>query len=297
MRPSTFTWAVSCLLLLVTSSLSPLRAQEDDEKAAKKKAQAASRALLAEGQRELQIEKYAAAAEKFQEAVDSDPENATAWQLLGFALHSDGKLDQAITAHLKATEFASTKQLGFYNLGCAYSMKNELDKAIEYLDKSTEGGFGQWKLFEEDPDLENVRKDPRFAKVAAKAKNGGRAPIETKDLEGEWTIRSGKRSGDNVPEERLGTVTFEKDKLTIPAGPNDKFVMSYTLKESSQVTFIDVKIESGPAPEGTAKGILKLTDGKLTLCYDPHGEERPTSFESTSGNGYFLFVMEKKTKE
>ena len=57
---------------------------------------------------------------------------------------------------------------------------------------------------------------------------------------------------------------------------------------------IDMKIDSGPAPEGAkAVGIIKIGDGEFTICYDSAGGERPEKFESTEENGCFMFKIEK----
>lgn len=254
--------------------------------------------LMAKGREYIQEEDYKSAAKEFQKAVDEDPEFGTAWQLLGYSLHLSGDLDKAIEAHMKASEFEESKLLALYNLGCAYSLKNEPDKAFDYLNKAVAAGFKQMNYFETDKDLDNLRKDPRFAKVVARAKNGGREPFDKEMLPGEWTFKSGKRAGEDIAEERLkGSATFADDKVTIPAGPDEKFVMSFKIKEGKKHTEIDLNIESGPAPEGKALGILKIEDGKLTLCYDPQGKNRPAKFESTGDNGFFLFVMEKKAEE
>jgi uncharacterized protein (TIGR03067 family) len=254
--------------------------------------------LMAEGRKYIQEQDYKAAAEEFQKAVDEDPEYGTAWQLLGYSLHLDGDLDKAIEAHKKAAEFDESKQLGLYNLGCAYSLKNDPDKAFEYLNKAVAAGFKQMDYFDNDKDLDNIRKDARFAKVVARAKNGGREPFDKEMLVGEWGFKSGKRAGEDIAEERLkGSATFTADKVTIPAGPNEKFVMSFKIKEGKKNAEIDLNIESGPAPEGKAIGIVKFDDKKLVLCYDPEGKNRPAKFESTGENGCFLFVLEKKADD
>ncbi|HYC76399.1 MAG TPA: tetratricopeptide repeat protein, partial [Planctomycetota bacterium] len=40
------------------------------------------------------------------------PENGSAWFQLGYALHAQGKLDDAIVAHKKAAEFKPTRTVG-----------------------------------------------------------------------------------------------------------------------------------------------------------------------------------------
>lgn len=50
----------------------------------------------------------------------------------------------------------------FYNQACGYSIKKDLDKAFEALDKSIALGFEDKKLMESDSDLDNLRGDARY---------------------------------------------------------------------------------------------------------------------------------------
>lgn len=49
-----------------------------------------------------------------------------------------------------------------YNIACAYSIMKNPDEAIRWLRKTADGGFPCYPLFESDPYLNNLRKDPRF---------------------------------------------------------------------------------------------------------------------------------------
>lgn len=119
--------------------------------------------------------------------------------------------------------------------------------------------------------------------------------FDAKSLVGSWKVTSGKKSGAKSEGHALPADIKVTDKtLTIPAGPDDAFVMAYELDTSKSPMQIDLEIKEGPAPEGTtAAGIFKYEDNKLTLCYNAMGADRPADFESTEENGFFLFVMEK----
>ena len=87
-------------------------------------------------------------------------------------------------------------------------------------------------------------------------------------------------------------ITIDEKLITIPVGPDSAFEMSYTIDADKTPATIDMKIEAGPAPEGSALGIIKMENGKFILCYDPTGTDRPDKFESTSEDGRFMFEME-----
>src|SRR5262249_5438449 len=63
--------------------------------------------------------------------------------------------------------------------------------------------------------------------VAVGAADDAKPPDPGK-LVGDWTYVSGVRGGEKVDKERLaGKVTVTKDTFTLPAGPQDKFVIAY----------------------------------------------------------------------
>lgn len=116
--------------------------------------------------------------------------------------------------------------------------------------------------------------------------------FDAKEMIGEWRCVSGKRAGEDVPDDRMApSIKFTKDGITIPIGPDSAFEMSYTIDADKSPAEIDMEIENGPG-DGTALGIVKIADGKFWLCYDPTGQNRPEAFESTEENGCFLFEME-----
>jgi len=113
-------------------------------------------------------------------------------------------------------------------------------------------------------------------------------------IAGQWKVVSGMRAGDEVSEDRLPPeVEITAKKLTMPVPEGDPFVMVYKIDASKKPMEINIEIESGPAPEGKALGIIKMEKGKLMLCYDPMGENRPKKFKTSEDDGFFMFTMEK----
>src|SRR5262245_34668476 len=106
-------------------------------------------------------------------------------------------------------------------------------------------------------------------------------------LVGDWNYVSGVRAGDKIDKERLmGKVTISKDTITVPAGPDQKFIMAYKIDASASPAKIDIDIKDGPA-KGNAEGLIELKDGELKLIYTPGSGKRPAKFESTKENEAF----------
>ncbi len=121
-------------------------------------------------------------------------------------------------------------------------------------------------------------------------------PLDPAKLVGDWTVVEGTKAGDKA-EKLDGTLTVAKDKLTLTAG-DLKFVFAYKLDEKAAPATIDMTIlEPESFKDGKAKGILKMADGKVSLCYHPMGGDRPKEFKSTKEDGNFLFVMKKKDEK
>src|SRR5262245_7387595 len=57
-----------------------------------------------------------------------------------------------------------------YNIACAYSVMKKAEPAIRWLQTAADDGFPCYPLFENDPYLDNLRKDPRFIELMAKLK-------------------------------------------------------------------------------------------------------------------------------
>jgi poly(3-hydroxybutyrate) depolymerase len=91
----------------------------------------------------------------------------------GIAALKADRNDEGIACFKRCMELVPTDPISPYNVACGYSRKGELDPAFEYLDKAATLGFGNLNdptgksnivAAGEDTDLENARKDPRWAK-------------------------------------------------------------------------------------------------------------------------------------
>lgn len=76
---------------------------------------------------------------------------------------------------LSAKAFQASADRGYrtatslYNEACALSRGEKKDAALDLLRRCLDAGFDQPDLFDKDDDLDNVRKDPRFAALADEA--------------------------------------------------------------------------------------------------------------------------------
>lgn len=125
--------------------------------------------------------------------------------------------------------------------------------------------------------------------------------LDPAKLVGKWKltegVKAGEKSGDDA---KKGTTEVTKDKITL-ANADATFVFGYKVDAAKTPAEVDFEILEPEGLKGAkAKGIIKLEGGKMTMCYHPMMGDRPTKFESTKDNGFYLFTFkaaEEKKKE
>ena len=119
----------------------------------------------------LEQKKFGDAAALLGQAVSDDPDNGHAWQLYGFALHAEGKLDEALAVHQKAASFPKLRGIAMYNVACVHALQGDAEQAFAALDEAVAAGFAGADHMEKDPDLAALRADPRFAAAVGRARS------------------------------------------------------------------------------------------------------------------------------
>ena len=115
-------------------------------------------AVLAFSQVKEQVEEYAKSQKKGIDAITAK------------------KYDDGVAAFNRCLEIVPDDATTAYNLACVHSLKSEADAALEWLGKAVDWGFAAQSSDEvasietKDKDLDNVRKDPRFAALVERLK-------------------------------------------------------------------------------------------------------------------------------
>ncbi len=127
----------------------PLHAQQDSLTIAR------AQALMAQ-------QRWDEAARVLNAVTDREPDNARAWAMLGFALHSNGDYVRALSAHLKAAEYPRTAPTAMYNAAMAYARLGRADDAFNWLTRARDTGGVDLTQVGLDQDAESLRDDPRY---------------------------------------------------------------------------------------------------------------------------------------
>ena len=122
---------------------------------------------------------------------------------------------------------------------------------------------------------------------------------ELKKLAGAWAVQSHEHGGNKTPAKELAplTVSFAAGKVTTREKDDVKEESEVVLLDpKAKLAEIDVKITSGTDKGKLVKGIYKLDDDKLTLCFAEPGKDRPKEFAGKQGTGHTLMVLLRQKK-
>jgi tetratricopeptide (TPR) repeat protein len=110
------------------------------------------------------------AATRFESYLKRHPESGRGWSNLGYVSLAAENDRQAVRAFRKALDLSYRRPATMYNLACAHARLKEKDEAFAWLDKAIDAGFVSYRRIEDDDDLFNLRRDPRFPKAVDKAR-------------------------------------------------------------------------------------------------------------------------------
>lgn len=79
------------------------------------------------------------------------------------------KAEEKIRSAMEKSDFGHFHHTAYY-IACAYALMNQPQLSIHWLAQAAETGFPCYPLFERDPNLDPVRKDPRFIAFMTKQK-------------------------------------------------------------------------------------------------------------------------------
>jgi len=100
--------------------------------------------------------------EFFERILERDPCHEEALRLLGYIYTARGEYRKGLAMDQRLVRLRPEDAAACYNLACSYSLVGEVDKAMEALCRAICLGFRNWEEIDTDPDLANLRKDPRY---------------------------------------------------------------------------------------------------------------------------------------
>lgn len=87
---------------------------------------------------------------------------------MGLRHLGEARFQRAEAEFNKVLAVEPRNEIAWYNLACTYSRWQKVERALEALQKAIECGFDDTKHMGKDPDLDNIREDPRFKAMIEK---------------------------------------------------------------------------------------------------------------------------------
>jgi len=137
-----------------------------------------------------------------------------------------------------------------------------------------------------------------FAMATAWAADEKAVQKDQAQLQGEWTMVSGSRDGQAIPEEFLkGSKRVAKEnETTVIVGGQLVMKAKFTLEPSSKPKTIDYAVTDGPNKGKTQLGIYELSGDQVKFCFSVPGGDRPTEFGTKPGDGPHILSVEEREK-
>lgn len=100
--------------------------------------------------------------------VKKDPTYVDALQLLGDDYTKRGKYLAGLHIDQTLSGIRPKDPLVFYNLACSLCLTKQYKEAAEALESAINLGYRDFKWLAEDPDLQDLRKQPFYRRIRAK---------------------------------------------------------------------------------------------------------------------------------
>jgi len=98
----------------------------------------------------------------YKKLLERKPDFTDALHALGNAYTRKGLYEESLQIDQRLSEIKPNDPIVFYNLACGYSLVGKIDDALKCLKKAVILDYNDYSYMEEDPDLDNLRKDPRY---------------------------------------------------------------------------------------------------------------------------------------
>src|SRR5262245_51322679 len=119
---------------------------------------------------------------------------------------------------------------------------------------------------------------------------------EMAQLEGEWTMVSGERDGQPLPDNFLRDANrVAKDGVpTISIGDRVYMKAKFSVDPTKKPKAIDYEILEGQAKGKKVLGIYEIDGDKVKFCFATADKDRPSEFTAKAGSGHTLSVWKRK---
>lgn len=100
-------------------------------------------------------------------AIRGDPQQVRQLHTQASRLHNQKQYAQAIAVYRQLLALAPDDATALYNVACGYSLLNEREDAVDYLERAVLAGFSNFQHIRSDSDLDNLRTESGYLRILA----------------------------------------------------------------------------------------------------------------------------------
>jgi uncharacterized protein (TIGR03067 family) len=117
-------------------------------------------------------------------------------------------------------------------------------------------------------------------------------------LQGEWTMVSGQRDGQDLPADVVDNARriLKDDEVTVKVNDQVFLKAKITIDPSKKPKTIDYTVSEGDNQGKKMLGIYEVNGDTAKFCSAGPGQERPTDFTAKEGSGRTLSVWKRAGK-
>lgn len=101
----------------------------------------------------------------YESILRREPKYAEVIEILGGLYTNAGRIEDGLRMDRRLVRLWPEKPVAHYNLACSLALKRRSKDALEALEKAVELGYRDVEWMLEDPDLDNLRNHPSFARL------------------------------------------------------------------------------------------------------------------------------------
>ena len=104
----------------------------------------------------------------FEELISRDPCNEEVLMILGSTYTRRGEYEKGLNVGRRLVRLRPADPVVYYNLACSYCVLQHIDESLAALERAISLGYRDVPHLTKDPDLDNLRADPRYRKLLAR---------------------------------------------------------------------------------------------------------------------------------
>jgi hypothetical protein len=97
--------------------------------------------------------------------IERDPAYVDALRVHGYNLAARGLLGRTLIMDRRLVRLKPDRPIPWYNLACTYTLMGLKELGFKALEKALDLGYRHIDHIHHDPDLESLRRDPRFERL------------------------------------------------------------------------------------------------------------------------------------